>query len=480
MRFIKLLTAFSLITSTMSAKEGVIFKVKDHKLEVRARETLGHGIFKDDKFIHFIPVSSREDLRSISKVLKGYGLNDKQIEKALKYTSDHFENELKGPTTEDLVKTSIALSAVAEKALNEKPEVDCHEGTDKNNTAKKSKDNKDDKKKTAEIYCECELPEGTKAKFEGTATAPSFEGQYMDEFSLIGDLESSEFTLNTSNDNHLHGLWRNISDPSMDGNDRGRTFGLNLDYKLKGSDGEFRIMFESAIFTQLKETSPGSNLFYIQREENGDNKYLQDLLERNRLDISLRKNLDVNDMFLIGGVELEQLTDSGSVADPIQAAWHGAWEGNTVQYENQDFMDDKINLTMYGGLGKDWFSDLGKWKCRTRIEGTIGQNLIDAGDTYAKVRGEVELNSNKVFGGTEDNPYFLVSMWAQGSLESQDGNETGAGVQVAFPIEVNKWQIKPHLGLSIKDEKEDRMFSQKQSMKLEPESSIGITFSRKF
>jgi hypothetical protein len=462
----------------MSAKESVIFIVKDHKLEVRAKETLGHGIFKDDKFIHFIPISSRDDLKSITKVLKKLGLSDSQLEEALKYTSEHFENELKAPTTTDLIKTSLALSAVAEKALNREIEVDCHEKTSKNNIPKISKEKKEPQK-TAEVYCECELPKGAIAKFE-KATAPSFEGEYFDDFSLLGDLESSEFTINTTNDNHLHGLWKKFSGAESDGNDRGRTFGLNLDYKLKGSDGEFRIMFESTIFTQLKETSPGSNNFYIRRDGNGDTTYLQDLLERNRLDISLRKNLDVNDMFLIGGVELEQLTDNGSFSDPIQKAWHGAWDSNTVQYENQDFMDDKMNLTVYGGLGKDWLHDLGKWKCRTRIEGTIGQNLLDVGDTFAKVRTEVELNSNEVFGGSEDNPYFLISMWAQGSAETQGGHEKGAGIQVAFPIKVNDWQIKPHFGISIKDEKEDRLFTQSQSMKIEPESSIGITFSKKF
>ncbi len=461
------------------AQEGVIFFVKEdktkHKIEVRAKETLGHGIFKNDKFVHFVPISSRADLKNMNKALKGFGLNPKQLAEVEKYTHKVFESQLKPATTKDLIKTSVALSEVANQILDSELEIDCHEENGETVALEKEKEKKE---KTAQVYCECELPKGTKGKVD-KASAPELEGSFWDNITFLGDLESQEFSLDTSNDNIFHGLWRNIADPEMDGNDRGRTFGLNLNYSLKGSEGEFRIMYESTIFTQLKETSPGSNRFYV-RNDGDSQKYLQDLLERNRLDISLRKKLDNSDLFLIGGVELEQLTDDGNMSGPIQTAWHSAWGKDTVQYENQDFMDDKYSLSLYGGVGKDWFHDLGKWKCRTRLEGTIGHNILDSSDTYAKVRGEVEFNSNEVFGGNEDNPYFLVSMWAEGSVESQGGSNRGAGINLSMPTNVGRWQIKPTVGFSIKDEKEDRFFSQKQSKKIEPESHIGITFTRRF
>uniref|UniRef100_UPI003564C664 hypothetical protein n=1 Tax=Halobacteriovorax sp. TaxID=2020862 RepID=UPI003564C664 len=201
------------------------------------------------------------------------------------------------------------------------------------------------------------------------------------------------------------------------------------------------------------------------------------LLERNRLDVSLRRLMD-KDKYLIMGVELEELTDDGRAAGPIQQAWHKL--GNNIKYDNQDFRDDEINLTVYGGIGKSWMNDLGNWKCTSKIEGTIGQNVLNFDDTYIKARGEVEFSSNELLGGSEENPFVLLSAWAEGSLETEDDYTAGAGVAMSFPRQVGKWEIKPEVGFSIKNEKEDRYFSQSQSTKLEPESHIGITFSRKF
>ncbi|WP_044557409.1 COMM domain-containing protein [Halobacteriovorax marinus] len=456
----KLSFMFFLFTSTNLLASDITFRVDDKKYELKARGASGQGLFKDGKFIKFFPVNSRQNLESMLEDLDELG-----IPKEHKTTlSKNFNDSLKPASDEELIATSIALSKVASEALSE-PEVECNEENGQvTNIIPKPKHEET-------IYCECEMPEGVSASI-GSQKVPSFEGEYWDDYSLLGEIKSSSLTINTTNDNHLHGVYGALGGGG-DGNDRGRTFGLNIDYKLVGDEGEFRTSFESVIFTELNEAE--ENRFYI----NDEGEFLQNLIERNRLDLSLRKKYDV-DKYYIAGIELEQITDDGNISGPIQQAWHKLSATRNIQYDNQDFRGNEVNLTLYGGLGREWVSDLGNWKCTSRLEGTLGHNILDTSDAYAKVRGEVELNSNELFGGTKENPFVLVSLWASGSLETKSAPEKQAGIKMSFPVEVGKWEVKPHVGFSIKDEKEDRYFTQKQSTKLEPESHIGITFSRKF
>lgn len=464
-------TSFLFIfTQPINAAEITFFAGKK-KVEIRKQGESGEGLFEDDRFIRFYPVVSREDLDVLIDDLEKYPIKDSELARVKASLQENFSNNLKPASSEDLIRTSLALGKLADEALAVSDDIECNEENGLKTKTPKKKVTED------KVYCECELPKGQRLGIVNSNKIRSFDGEYWDDYSLLGEIESSSLLINTSNDNHLHGLWRKIASPESDGNDRGRTFGLNLDYRLKGSVGEFRLGYESVIFTQLKETKPGSNSFYV----NEDNAYLQDLVERNRLDASLRRDINDNGTFFIAGAELEQLTDDGSVAGPLQQAWHKTWqEAGNVQYDNQDHMNDEVNFTLYGGLGKSWMSDLGNWKCTSTIEGTIGHNLLNSGDTYAKARGEIELNSNTFLGGSKENPFLLVSMWAEGSVETEGGNQTAAGLNLSTPIQVGKWQVSPQVGYSIKNEKEDRLFTQSQSSKIEAESHIGITFTRKF
>ena len=114
------------------------------------------------------------------------------------------------------------------------------------------------------------------------------------------------------------------------------------------------------------------------------------------------------------------------------------------------------------------------------MEGTVGVNVLDASDAFIKGRAEVELNSNKVLGGTKENPWFLVSLWVEGSLENQGENQYGTGVKISSPISVGNWTVEPAIGMSLSVDKEDYLFKQSQSTKIEPQSHIGLTFKRKF
>ncbi|WP_127716365.1 hypothetical protein [Halobacteriovorax sp. HLS] len=472
MKFLKLILVLILCQSV--AAEDIVFSVRSQQLKVAPIDGRGHNVYLNDKLVHFIPVTSRSDIRSAAMAISDYGLDDKQKTKLFNYLNSDFDNSLKGASEEDLLKASLEIGRTAQKIISEEIKEDCLKNSKDISQKKKAAP----AKKTQEIYCECELPNNMKLSDEDIfKLTPSNEDKYWNDFSLLGEIEEISFGLDTTNDNHLHGLWRNIASPELDGNDRGRTFGINLDFKAVGSKGELQISYESEIFTQMRETSPGSGYFYI----DGDNKFLQDQLERNRLDLKLLRNIEGTNTYVISGFELQQLTDDGSVAGPLQDAWHGLYENNNViQYTNQDFMKNDVDLTLYGGVGKEWLSDLGNWKCRTRAEFTAGVNVLDMEDSFVKARGEIDLNSNKLFDGDEDNPWFIVSMWAEASVENQGTNQHGTGVNVKFPIEVSSWRIEPSIGMSLEYEKEDAYFTQSQSRKIEPQSHIGLTITKKF
>jgi hypothetical protein len=466
-----LIALFSIISAVFAAEGQVDFKVDGQDLSVVSKGNDGHVILLNGKITHFVPINNRADISVAHSSIKAFGLDKEQAEKLDKYLKEQFEMSLNSPTTSDLLVTSMGLADQSIKIMSQEFKEDCYKDKEEILNKKKAEEVK------KVVYCECELPDELTKKIGKEKFVPSFEDSYIKDYSFFGDIEKVSLGIDTSNDNHLHGLWRNITSPELDGNDRGRTFGVNLDFELVGELAELQLSYESEIFTQLRETSPGSGLFFV----DDDRKFLQDQLERNTLDLKLLKRVGDGNTFAISGFELQELTDEGNVAGPLQDGWHKLFkENNVIQYANQDFMEDQINFSIYGGVGREWLSDLGNWKCRTRLEGTAGVNVLNTDDAFLKVRGETELNSNKLFDGSEDNPWFLVSLWGEGSLETEGDNQYGLGMTVKSPIEVNDWVIEPSLGMSLQSEKEDKFFSQSQSLKLEPQSHIGITFTRKF
>ena len=459
-----------LYTSTWASENQLDLSINAQKLSIKPKNNEGHLILLNDKLVQFIPVHSRRDISSASSAISDFGLDSDQRKLLNEYLLEHFNSTLESPSSDDLIKTAMALSDESMNIMSRELEEDCNK--DKSIPEQKKKPSKKEI-----VYCECELSKEIAKELGTNEIVPSFEDSYVDNYSFFGDIEKVSLGIDTNNDNHLHGLWGRMNGAENDGNDRGRTFGVNLNLDIIGEQAELQLDYESMLFTQLQETSPGSGYYYV----DGEGNYYQDQLERNTLDMKLLKRVGDGSIFAIGGFELEQLTDNGSVAGPLQDAWHGLFEeNNVIQYNNRDFMDDELDLSIYGGVGKEWLSDLGNWKCRSRVEGTVGINILDTDESFVKTRGEILLNSNKVFSGSEDNPWFLVSLWGEGLVGSQGEKDYGAGVKVSSPINFNKWTIEPSVGISMTSEKEDRIFSQEQSLELEPQSHIGITFSRKF
>ena len=333
------------LATSYTFAEDLEFKVSKQALRISPLGLKGHNIYLNDKLVHFVPISNRSDLQYATEIISDYGLDASQKELLSKHLSDAFNESIKSADSKDLIEASFLMAKESSNIMTKELKEDCLKSTET------LVNEKEKKQKEEEIYCECEMKNELKlSPDDHNKLSKNFGDKYWEDFSLIGEVEEVSFSIDTTNDNHLHGLWRQMASKEYDGNDRGRTFGINLDYKAVGDLGEIQLSYESTLFTQMKETSPGSNKFYVDK----DRKFLQDQLERNRFDFKLLRKYGESDSFVIGGFELQQSTDDGTLAGPLQDAWHSLLKEQSIEYNNQEFMKDDIDFTIYGGLGKDF------------------------------------------------------------------------------------------------------------------------------
>jgi len=406
-----------------------------------------------------VTVKGSNDLPFLFKELENVGIDvDKNIKAEF---SKQVNKSFKAARPSDLIDAGLSLSQKALKVVSPPINEDCDK--DKKNQANSAP------KKTVEkeFICECELPKGFKIKTD----------EKDHNISFLGKVVSEEYDFGTGNDNLLHGGYTLLTGEQL-GDDRGRTFSMKMSYKLVGVDGEFRMGLESVGFGRLHETSPGSDRYFVTKT----GEYFQDFLERDRLDLSLRKSLykQASD-YMILGAELEHKTDSGFLAQMLQEKWHDAWkEQDVIQYKNVDHMDDETHLKAYGGIGKEWLADLGNWKCRATGEATIKASTEGLSKTEVKIRGDAQVNSGTTFGRSQDNPWLAVALWAEGNVNLEGDTEKGAGVEISTSAQVSSWNVKPYIGANYYNEEEDRLFNLKKNNINDLEHVIGIRVTKKF
>ncbi len=411
-----------------------------------------------------IIVNSHADLNKLYKALESNGIEaDADIKREL---SKRVNKSFRAPNTADLIDTGLSLSKEAIKTTSAPKSDDCDKDKTPPPKAVKALVKIPKKKiKEKEYICECQIPKGFVLETDEDKTV-SFLGKIVDE----------EYSLITGNDNFLHGGYRQLASDKS-GDDRGRTFSIGTHYKLVGEKGELRINLDSVGFSRLYQTAPGSERYFI--NENGD--LYQDFLERDTLDISLRKKFEEDaQKYLILGGELEHNTDEGMFAQAIQDQWHSAWNGaDMVQYENIDHMENKTYLKAYGGVGKEWLKDLGNWKCKATAESTIKVSTEGFGKTELGVRADAQISSGTSLGRNKDNPWLTVALWAEGNVNLEGEREENAGIEISTSTKVNNWKIKPFIGMNYHNEKEDKLFGLGKDSN-EPEHVLGIRISRPF
>ncbi|MBC7714392.1 MAG: hypothetical protein H7177_13690 [Rhizobacter sp.] len=307
-----------------------------------------------------------------------------------------------------------------------------------------------------EIFCLCELGK-MKQKEKDLLT------------SMIGDYETTEVTVNTGNDNFLHGaLQLNKSTVKYDGDDRGRTFGGNIDYSITGSEGKLKLSFDSTGFGKFTSINGAHKSI--------DGHYYLNFHEVETVDAQWEKNISksaYSKTYLINEFKFTGETDDGKISRKIQEGWHSFFKKdmgmNMIQYKYTNELKNKDTATLMTGIGKEWTKDIGHWKCQSKaeIKGGMSINMDGGLSPEAVLRAENKLSNSSL-------PWVALSTWVQGSAGFM-GPSVEGGIMLSFEKKIKQVYIRPFLGIERHRTPMDKLYGAPGGNPYENYHVLGVT-----
>jgi len=356
--------------------------------------------------------------------------------------------ELQGPTDEDLLAVSFNFLKESQKALATNKDSDCNDKYSANKSEPKNS-----VPPTDEVVCLCEL-DNKKQTLIG---------------SIIGDVEESAWTLNTGNDNFFHGLLQlSPNSYGIDGDDRGRTFGINGEYKLTGSDGSLSLKYDSVGFGKFNRVNG--------YRKDSDGKYYLNFHDvttfSSRYDRFFNKKEDGDKDYVFGQFDLAHETEEGGASQRIQHWWHETnretLKHNTIQYHYLKENDDKTTARIVAGIGKEWIANLGNWKCASKAEMALGLSASKSNMTpEIAARLESTLTHSSV-------KWIALSSWASAGSGFL-GKSYEGGMTLRFPIKTKNYSVEPFIGIERHKTSLDKKYGEVSGHPYENYHVLGVT-----
>lgn len=263
---------------------------------------------------------------------------------------------------------------------------------------------------------------------------------------FLGEIKSQSLRIDTGNDNFLHGGLNGSTLKKFDGDDRGRTFGFELDYAITGTEGEFKIGLESTGFGEMVKVGN-------KRKDENKRHYLN-FREYNQLDLEFNKNFSAFDpdkdrerTYLATEFSFYNESDKGNLSRTMQEQYHSFAKNNlglaTIQYNYQALEPDKNFVGAKAGLGKEIFFDLKNWKCQMKGEIKVGFSQEMGGKS--QTAAELEINS-AVSLSHKSLPWMVLSSWLQGGT-GHNGQELSYNVTLQGNANFKRVKVSPFIGV---------------------------------
>lgn len=313
-----------------------------------------------------------------------------------------------------------------------------------------------------------------------------------DGFLSMGELLGVGYELNSSNDNFLHGggIALGITDynKGIDGDDRGKTFGLlnkvNFEFE-KGSlsltsttQGYGRVKPQKKTNYSFNGTPIEQTLYY---DENG--KYFQEFLVIDGLELEVKRELGNSDFYVKVIGKREVFDDDSGLAKKIQEKWH-ALDKRNVQYHYLDYKQKTIRYSGFTELGREFtIKETDKYKISSDLAAGVQVSNEREGQ-YISMRGDLKATWNGVTDSGKKYASWEGRVYWDGKQYRDKERDSNYGVEITKRWSVTKnGFIYLQAAVAKEDERYARDYGASEIDKgghLDLQHKLGIGFEYKF
>ncbi|MDC1175321.1 hypothetical protein OAT67_07985 [Bacteriovoracaceae bacterium] len=268
-------------------------------------------------------------------------------------------------------------------------------------------------------------------------------------FFRMGELTGMSMDLNTTNDNIGHGLYRLFGGEadSIEGDDRGSTFGIDGKVSLAFEKGEISLKSFSKGYGRnapqprtfmIGDTEYQSSLRYYTDEEG---KYYLEFLNYEGVELEVKRFIGESDTYVRITPGMTVKDDQSGLAKEMQDGWHEMTkEQGTIIYHYLDHMEKKTSYNLGLEIGQEFVLSESV-RSRTSLDYSGGVNLATGDDSDRYFQGDVVIKYERF--GLDDKdklslPGFEAKLSLGGKYYLDDEKDSAITIDVKKRFQVGK------------------------------------------
>lgn len=315
-------------------------------------------------------------------------------------------------------------------------------------------------------------------------------------FLPLGELVGLKVEIMTSNDNPLHGILGENGlgvtnyGKGIEGDDRGKTFGIGSQVALDFTEGEISLRQYSNGYgrkaPQAEIIKIGDQTYTTNwKSSDANGRLYQEFLSIDGLELEVVKSFPGKNVFvkLIGRREV--LDDEGGLAQTIQKNWHKSTGSDNVQYNYVDHRDKDTRYSAEFGVGRNFnFVERNNYAITGSLEASRNISTDGNRDEYYRARGDIKAVYLSENSKNERFPSWEARFFLEGQAYDDDVVDHRYGIEITkrFSISENGYfYIKG--GVSHDDDRYSRDYSaeeKKRNGRLDLQHYLGAGFEYRF
>lgn len=139
---------------------------------------------------------------------------------------------------------------------------------------------------------------------------------------------------------------------------------------------------------------------------------------------------------------------SDGLSRQVQDSWHrliysekpGRTTGPIYRYQPLDLVREREFQTVMAGVQRQISTDLGKFHCIATGTAMVGRDTL--GRNVAETRGQIEINTGRIWGGSRENPALALTVFGDRSVRSEkpglDDNQGSRGARLTASKQISR------------------------------------------
>lgn len=289
-----------------------------------------------------------------------------------------------------------------------------------------------------------------------------------DGFFPLGKLTGMKVELLSSNDNPLHGgtiaMGLTEYNQGIDGDDRGKTFGIAGELAFEFEEGELIIRRSSMGFGKL---SPRSSKYMLNGKEyetffkkDADGRYYQEFLSVDGLELEVRKELGFKDLYVRVSGKYETLNDQDGLSKALQEKWHAMQkEQGVLQYNYVNHVRKETHYEAGVALGRDFIIVEGDGY-RVMSDASLGLGL-SINTNFSNVSTAMDIRIQSFDGSDKNNRYPGLEARVYAGVKAHRDHQVDRmfGAEITGRLQVSKnGFLFMKIGVAHEDDRFSRIY----------------------